>query len=83
MNTRKLTGGRDRDKGWTQNDDGNWTPSVYDRRRVAVQAGVMLAEAHQAPVEAVLPVAFAMNAVDQADFNEIVANFNTWASNLK
>lgn len=35
MNTRALTNGRDRAKGWEQNEQGNWVASAHDRRRLA------------------------------------------------
>lgn len=44
MNTRALTNGRDRAKGWTQDENGNWIASAWDRRRVVTSTLNLLAE---------------------------------------
>ena len=44
MNTRALTNGRDRSKGWAQDEAGNWLASAHDRRRMATSVVKDLAE---------------------------------------
>jgi hypothetical protein len=82
MNTRGLTGNRDRDKGWTQSDVPTllWTPSIHDRRRIAVAEVGMMAEA--SPDHAVTGVTIGevlkKHSRDDEDFEVLAQNFTKW-----
>jgi len=76
MNTRELTGGRDRDKGWTQTVPTTlWTPSVHDRRRIAVAEMQMAAEA-KAPVT-FLDI-LTKHSAGEVDLGSLISNFEGW-----
>jgi len=81
MNTRELTGGRDRDKGWTQTPEGNWVPSLWDRRRVAVAEMQAVAEANGLPGVPlpIAQIAVVRNSTSMEDAGELFANFARWA----
>lgn len=79
MDTRALTNGRDRAKGWTQDEAGNWTPSLHDRRRAAVAELNAVAEANGGVVHGPVMVATMLkHSTSKGDFEEMVSNFNEW-----
>lgn len=82
MDTRGLTGGRDRAKGWTETPDGNWTPSVYDRRRLAFTEMILIAQINELPgiPMPLVPVVLEKHSTDEDDVQAMFENFTKWSS---
>ncbi len=76
-----LCRGNRTDRGWTQNDEGQWTPSVHDRRRIAVAEMQVVAEVNGLPgiPEMLVPLVLVRHAVDEADAQALFDNFAAWA----
>jgi hypothetical protein len=81
MNTRSLTGNRDRDKGWAQTPEGNWVPSLFDRRRVAVAEMNLVAEVNHlpgVPGPLALQVLVEHHSTGEEDAKALIQNFGKW-----
>ena len=77
--------GNNPDRGWEQTPEGNWTPSLHDRRRVTV------AEANMAAAilpDGIVPASsmyliFHRNSRSEADLMALIGNFNIWQTGLQ
>lgn len=74
-----LCRGNRTDRGWTQTDEGNWVPSVHDRRRVAVAHVNALAENQGGAVfgPQVLGI-LQNNSTSGDDYAALLTNFEAW-----
>ncbi len=76
-----LCRGNRTDRGWTQDEAGNWTPSVHDRRRVATAHMGLVAEANGLPglpAPAVMSILSFHAKEDEADIQALLENFGQW-----
>lgn len=77
-----LTRGNGVDEGWINTEDGHWTPSLWDRRRLGVTAAQVIAENNGLPVvpPPLLIRAMQLNATEAAgDLEALMDNFYRWA----
>ena len=74
-----LTRGREIDLGWTKNDEGNWSPPLWDRRRLAVGELSILAMMFGGfvPLQA-LPGIASHHSVSKADEKELFGELTRW-----
>ena len=80
-----LCRGNRTDRGWENTEEGLWTPSVHDRRRVAVAHVHLLAEMNQAeavPGEVVLTI-LALHSNSAGDHAAMIENFSNWLKGPK
>lgn len=74
-----LCRGNRTDRGWESTEEGFWTPSVHDRRRVAVATLEMAAEKNDGVVHGPAIIqALQLNSTGPEDFETLVDNFNRW-----
>lgn len=79
-----LCRGNRTDRGWTQNEDGNWVASVFDRRRIGVAELHLIAEVNEMPG---LPMFIAFQVLTQRhstgdeDAKALLENFEKWMQN--
>jgi hypothetical protein len=67
-----MTNGNHRTRGWTEDENGNWVPSLHDRRRVTTAGLEMYAENHGGMIHG--PVVYKiiqMNSTDKADHHKL------------
>lgn len=76
-----LCRGNRTDRGWEQGADGNWTPSLHDRRRAAVAHMNLVAQVNGLPGlpgPAVISVLAHHAREDEADIAALISNFSAW-----
>jgi hypothetical protein len=79
-----LCRGNRTDRGWVENEELTWTPSVFDRRRLAVTAIGMAAEVQGGQIHpAQIPQIFAIFATDQFDLAALAKNFKAWQAGIE
>ena len=66
--------GNDPARGWARDEDGNWVPSLHDRRRTVLSALTMLSESFGGGVPGPLVMgAISRNSRDRKDHSELRA----------
>lgn len=75
-----LTRGNGVDEGWSANEAGRWTPSVWDRRRLGTETAKMMAEQNGLPfVPPQMVVAgMTVHSTSREDMQALLDNFNNW-----
>lgn len=74
-----LCRGNRTDRGWTKDDEDRWTPSIFDRRRIATSHLSVVAENQGGAVLGVQVAAvLSLYSTGPADFNEMALNFQAW-----
>ena len=77
-----LTRGNGVDQGWINTEDGFWTPSLWDRRRLGVATATMIAEVNELEYIAPPLIVHGMKlnaAEDEGDLEALMENFHRWA----
>ena len=79
-----LCRGNRTDRGWTQDENGNWVASVFDRRRIGVAEMSLVAEINGLP-GLPMPVAFHVlvehHSTGYEVANALLENFGKWMQN--
>lgn len=89
MNELDLTRGTPATLGWTVDAAGNWTPSVYDRRRLVVNATQGMAEASgvdpydRKTMTMILGMWMRFFATDNDDMMDLCENYYQWRQRLR
>lgn len=74
----ELTRGHEADSHWVMTEDGNWTPSIWDRRRLVSATMNYIIETHGGMPIATIPSIIASNSVDDYDAQHLAEKISDW-----
>lgn len=80
-----LCRGNRTDRGWTQDESGNWVASVFDRRRIGVAEMNLVAEVNGMPglpMPLVFQVLVQHHSTGDEDAKALLENFGKWMQSV-